>query len=165
MVERLRDDLEVLQPQTVTTKRYFHFLIYLEAYFYLLVSSLDILAKLTPCFYSNWEGKSDSKIYFSHQRNFFKDHQGKDTQFAAYLDTNMGWFDKVKLHRNELTHNSALIIFITSTNKFNFGTERNKKGFIPNEEVGAFIVETFKGFCDFLVFYNSHFGAKTLQIS
>jgi hypothetical protein len=164
IVERIRDELKLMLPQKKNTKRYFHFLIYLEAYFYFLVSSLDILAKLAPCFYSKWEGNEESKKYFSHQRDFFKKHPEKDQEFARYLDTNMGWFDKVRLHRNELTHNGALFIFPTSTKKFYFGTIRNKKGFIPNEEVEACIVETFKGFCGFLIYYNSHFGAKTLQI-
>lgn len=64
-------------------------------------------------------------------------------------------------HRNELTHNGALIIFPTSKKKFYFGTKRNEKGSIPNEEVETCIAETVQGFYDFLIFYNSHFGTKS----
>jgi len=161
VVERIRNEIQFIRPQKMYTKRYFHFLIYLEAYFYFLISSLDILAKLTPPFYPEWKGDRDTRRYFSHQRAFFIEYPEKDHEFARYLQNNTTWFDKVIKHRNELTHNGALIIFPSSTKSFYFGTKRNEKGFIPNEEIEACIVETFKGFCDFLTYYNSHFGILT----
>jgi len=159
VVERIRNEIKFIRPLKMGTKRYFDFLIYLEAYFYFLISSLDILAKLTPRFYP--ELKGEAKRYFSHQKAFFIKHPEKDQEFARYLENNTKWFDTVIKHRRELTHNGALIIFPSSTKSFYFGTIRNEKGFIPNEEIEAFVVETYKGFCDFLVYYNSHFGVLT----
>ena len=165
VVERIKNEISFLKATTMNTKRYFHFLIDLEAYFYLLISTLDILAKLTPNFYSEWEGDKDTRRYFSHQREFFIQNPEIDPEYARYLKDNMEWFEKVRGHRNELTHNGALIVFSSSNKKFYFGTKRNEKGFIPSEEVKTCITDTFQGFCNFLIYYNSHFGAMPLRIS
>jgi len=164
IVERTKHEINFLKPTKMNTKLYFYFLIDLEAYFYVLISTFDIIAKLTPYFYSEWEGDKDTKRYFSHQIEFFKKNPMKDPKYTEYLNDNMKWFEKVREHRNELTHNGALYIFPTSKKKFYFGTKRNEKGFIPNEEVENCIAETFQGFCNFLIYYNSHFGAKRLKI-
>ncbi len=165
IVEIIKNAVKSHKLAKMNNKLYFYFLIDLEAYFYLLVSTLDVLAKLTPNFYSEWKGDKRTQQYFSHQRKFFMQEQNskKDPEYTTYLEDNMKWFKKVKGHRNELTHNGALIIF-TRLKKFYFGTKRNEKGFIPNEEVETCIAETFQGFCDFLIFYNSHFGTKSLKI-
>ena len=164
IVERIKTEIKFLKSTKSNTKRYYYFLIDLEAYFYLLTSALDILAKLTPHFYSEWKGKSRTRKYFSSQIEFFKENPIKDPEYTRYLNENMGWFEKVRGHRNELTHNGALNIFFSS-NKLYFGTKRNKKRGIPTEEVETCIAETSQGFCDFLIYYNSHFGAKHLKIS
>ena len=164
IVERIENAVKFRELARMNNKLYFRFLIDLEAYFYLLISTLDILAELTPNFYSEWEGNKNTRQYFSRQREFFIQNPEKDPEYAIYVRDNMEWFEKVRGHRNELTHNGALIIFPTSKKKFYFGTKRNEKGFIPNEEVETCIVETFQGFCNFLIYYNSHFGAKPLKI-
>jgi len=162
VVERIKDEIKFLKATMMNTKRYFHFLIDLEAYFYLLISTLDILAKLTPHFYSEWEGDKNTRRYFSHQKDFFRQNPDKDPEYARYLNNGMEWFEKAKTHRNQLTHNGALIIFPSSNKKYYFGTKRNKKGFIPNEEVQNCIEKTYEGFCNFLLYYNSHFGIKLI---
>lgn len=164
IVEKIKNAVKSPELAKKNNRLYYYFLTDLEAYFYLLISTLDILAKLTPHFYSKWEGDKDTRRYFSHQREFFRQNPRKDPKYARYLKDNMEWFKKVRGHRNELTHNGALIIFPASKKKFYFGTKRNEKGFIPNEEVETCIGETFQGFCDFLIFYNSHFGDKPLKI-
>lgn len=165
IVGRIKNAVKSPELAKMNNRLYYYFLTDLEAYFYLLISTLDILAKLTPHFYSKWKGTKNTRRYFSHQREFFRKNPKKDQKYAKYLEDNMKWFEKARGHRNELTHNGALIIFPTSKKKFYFGTKRNKKGGIPNEEVETCIAETFQGFCDFLTFYNSHFGAKPLKIS
>ena len=164
IVKRIKNEIKFLEPTKQNTKRFFNFLIDLEAYFYLLTSTLDILTKLTPHFYSEWKGKNRTRKYFSSQIKFFKENPMKDPEYTRYLNENMGWFEKVRKHRNELTHNGALNIFFSS-NKLYFGTKRNKKKGITTEEVKTCIDETFQGFCKFLIYYNSHFGAKPLKIS
>ena len=164
IVERIKTEIKFLKPTKRNTKRYYYFLIDLEAYFYLLMSTLDIMAKLTPYFYSESRRNKIPRKYFSSQIQFFKENPMKEPEYTKYLNDNMKWFEKVREHRNELTHNGALNIFFSS-NKLYFGTKRNKKRGIPTEEVETCIDETFQGFCDFLIYYNSHFGAKPLKIS
>ena len=132
IVERIKNEIKFLKPTKMNTRCYFYFLIDLEAYFYFLISTLDILAKLTPNFYSEWEGDKDTRRYFSHQREFFRQNPEKDPEYARYLNNKMEWFEKAKTHRNELTHNGALNVFPSSDNKYYFGTKRNEKGSIPN---------------------------------
>lgn len=176
IVERILN-VDYTKAKNMKTKTYFNFLIDLEAYFYLIVSTLDILAKITPYFYSEWIGKKETKRYFSHQIKFLKENPNIDDEYAKYLNNNMEWFCKVRKHRNELTHRGALIIFPTSKNDFFFGTKREKKEFVPNGEelevtqtyilnfeVKSFINETFQEFLNFLKYYNSYFANKSLNL-
>lgn len=98
IVERIRNTVKSPKLARMNNKLYFYFLIDLEVYFYLLVSTLDILAKLTPNFYSEWEGNKNTMQYFSHQRKLFmqKQNSKKDPEYTTYLEDNMNWYEKVK---------------------------------------------------------------------
>ena len=80
------------------------------------------------------------------------------------IPRNLDWFEKDKKHRNELTHNGALIMFPSSNNKWFFGTHRNDKGFIPNYEIKQYITDSHTGFINFLLYYNSHFAKRMIYV-
>lgn len=145
-------------------RRYYTFLAELEAYFYLIMSSLDMIARFTCHFYPEnlWIKHKEAKRYFSHQLDFFKNNKEKEPEYAKYLAENMKWFEKIRKHRNELTHNGALTLFFGADGKVYFGSEVDAKGFIPNEEIRLAITETYYGLCDFLAYYNRFFSTKEI---
>jgi len=164
-------------------RTFYGFLADLEIYFYLIQSSLDMIARFTCHFYpeSHWkEIKKDkkkrkeevtnkkAKENFTAQIAFIKRNAENDPEYARYLAENLKWFEKAHKHRNELAHNCALTIFFSRDNvekrdKIYFGTKLGGAHPRPeHEEVVKVIEETYQGFNDFIEYYNSFFSNKNI---
>jgi hypothetical protein len=157
IVRRLRKAITLpIQERSMETKNMHYIKIDIESFFGFSYSILEIIARLTPIFYKP-PLKGLKSGHFREQRKWFIEHPEKDSEYSEYLKRETSWFEDFVEHRKKLTHYHPLIIFQSTTHGITFGTDRNRKGFIPNFSVLEYINETTSKFLEFIIFYNEHY--------
>ncbi len=164
IVARLRETSKspFFRPAGVRTKAIDYFLIDLESFFYYAKSILDLVARLTPCFYPSHEGqlKKHSR-YFANQKEWLCKNIDFDSEYTKNLIEMTLWFKDLSEHRNNLAHDRSLFFFwAKNPPRLFFGTKRNDKDFIPNQDALEYVNETASGLIEFLCYFNSYFGNK-----
>jgi hypothetical protein len=141
-------------------KVHHYFRIDLEVFFYFAQSILDLAARLTPCFYAP-QPRGCKCSSFREHRTWFMQNKSVDPEYSKYLTERTGWFDELKGHRDDLTHYTTIYFFWGEyPPKPFFGTRRNYKGFIPNQDVMVYVRNTTDSLIEFLRFFNNHFSNK-----
>ncbi|MFC2014157.1 hypothetical protein ACFLU8_04745 [Chloroflexota bacterium] len=146
----------------VRTKTIDYFIIDLGSFFYYSISILDLLARLTPFFYpSSGSDIKKKSSHFSWQRDWFSKNIDYDKECLENLIVRTSWFDELTEHRNNLTHDTGPFLFWgQKPPKLFFGTKRNEKEFIPNQDALEYVNKIANGLIEFLFYFNSYFSKK-----
>jgi hypothetical protein len=148
----------------VHTKTVDYFLIGLESFFHYAISILDLVARLTPYFYpSAGAGFKKQSKHFSWQKNWFidNDNTALDFEYKENIIKRTCWFSDLNDHRGNLTHDTSIFFcWGQRPPKLFFGTKRNDRDFIPNQDALEYVNKTANGLIEFLLYFNSYFSKK-----
>lgn len=135
-----------------------------EAYLNAFYSLLQIIAKITVCYYEREMSREHFGGYFGELIDFFKKKKNAsiDPDFSAYLTKNLGWYEVLRNNRHMITHEGTAflgfekdgtILFLDYPKKGFDWDEQNKS----NRELEGYLNQSFKDLFDFLDFYANHF--------
>ncbi|MBI4286237.1 MAG: hypothetical protein HY670_10155 [Chloroflexi bacterium] len=164
IISRLRETIKspFFRPAGVRTRTIDYFLIDLETFLYYTISILDLVARLTPYFYPSSDSQfKHNSWHFSWQRQWFRNNCSFDPEYRRNLMEMTPWFEELNEHRNNLAHDrSAFFLWGKNPPKLFFGTKRNSRDFIPNQDALQYANETANGLMEFLCYFNGYFGKK-----
>lgn len=166
IVTRLRETVKspFFRASGVRTKTIDYFLIDLESFFYYAVSILDLVARLTLYFYPSAGNDFKKKsAHFSWQREWLINNANMalDSEYKENLVDRTRWFVELNVHRGNLTHDTSLFFFWGQRPpRLFFGTKRNDKDFIQNQDALEYVNETANGLIEFLFYFNSYFSKR-----
>jgi hypothetical protein len=138
---------------------YWRLTFHYEAYLAAAKSLLEMIAKLTR--YAFPTNKPPER--FTKQREWFiQKLPDADPDYSNYLAVQLGWYDELKLLRDQITHHSAIEVRVrASVAKLGIiastGITRSDADFIDIQEVCARIQS---GLRDFLAFFDQHFAGR-----
>jgi hypothetical protein len=143
---------------------------FFEAYLNAFYSLLQVIGKITSCFYQKEKAKLTAKMAKQFDKNFgtlvdiLKSHPNIDPAFSSYLKTNLGWYETLMNNRHMITHqapaflgfaNDGEILFLDCPHCENGGSwyDLNK----PAEDLEGYLSKNFEALFNFLEFYTKHF--------
>jgi hypothetical protein len=141
-----------------------------EAYLNAFYSLLQVIGKITSCFYQKEKAKLSAKMAKQFDENFgslidiLKSHFNIDPVFSSYLKTSLGWYETLKNNRHMITHEGSAFLGFANDGKILFlDYPHPKKGFSwfdsnkSTKDLESYFGKNFEDLFNFLDFYVKHF--------
>jgi hypothetical protein len=141
---------------------------FFEAYLNAFYSLLQLIGKITSCFYQKEKAKLEAKMAKQFDKNFgtligiLKSHSNIDPAFSSYLKTNLGWYETLRNNRHKITHEWSAFLGFTRDGKTLFLDYPNHKEEFsypskPTKDLEDYLNQNLDALFNFMDFYVKHF--------